>query len=524
MSNGHDDHDDHDHHDDHGHHGHGHSAHDHAPASFGRGVRDRHRPQRGFRFLEASRATSAIPSRCSPTPRTISAMCWGSRRLDRQRSRAPRALGAVHLRPARLVDPRRAVQCGLFAADDRRDFLGGDPAARAVPNPCRAKTVMIVAAIGIVINGVTAWLFASGRKGDLNLRAAFAHMASDAMVSAGVVVAGLVILLTGWLWLDPARQSCHQCGDRLGHMGLASRFRRHVDGGGAAPISTLTRCAGLSRRVPASASLHDLHIWPMSTTEIALTCHLVMPAGHPGDAFIHDLCEELSHRFRIRHATLQIEVDRTSPARSRRTVSYRPNAKCGAPIMAERDHPTHLWPAPRWRSPRQDCSAPSLRCRNSSESTSPFMLAGLMYLGTGLGLAAYRLFRDRFAPESGEAQLRRADMPWLAIAIAMGGVLGPVLLVFGVSRTTASSAALMLNMEGLATMAIAWIVFRRKRRPVADDRRVRNPGGGGAAFLDGRGVRSTQARSWCWAPASPGASITISPARFLRPIRSSSPC
>ena len=88
------------------------------------------------------------------------------------------------------------------------------------------------------------------------------------------------------------------------------------------------------------------------------------------------------------------------------------------------------------------------------------MLARLMALGAGLGFAAYRLFRDAFAPKSGEAQLRRADMHWLAIAIAMGGLVGPVLLMLGVSRTTASSAALLLNMEGLATMAIAWVVFR----------------------------------------------------------------
>jgi len=88
------------------------------------------------------------------------------------------------------------------------------------------------------------------------------------------------------------------------------------------------------------------------------------------------------------------------------------------------------------------------------------MLAGLMYFGAGLGLAAYRLFRGAFGEASDEAQLRRADIPWLAIAIGMGGVVGPVLLMFGLSHTTASSAALLLNIEGLATMTIAWVVFR----------------------------------------------------------------
>jgi len=88
------------------------------------------------------------------------------------------------------------------------------------------------------------------------------------------------------------------------------------------------------------------------------------------------------------------------------------------------------------------------------------MLAGLMYLGAGVGLAAYRLFRNAFAPAAQEAHLRRAEMPWLAVAIGMGGVVGPVLLMLGLARTTASSAALLLNMEGLATMVIAWIAFR----------------------------------------------------------------
>ena len=92
---------------------------------------------------------------------------------------------------------------------------------------------MIVAAVGIVVNGVTAWLFASGSKDDINLRGVFLHMASDALVSAGVVVAGLVILVTGWLWARPICESHHQRHHCVGHMGLASRFSRHVDGSGS---------------------------------------------------------------------------------------------------------------------------------------------------------------------------------------------------------------------------------------------------------------------------------------------------
>jgi cobalt-zinc-cadmium efflux system protein len=176
------------------------------------------------------------------------------------------------------------------------------------PEPVSGKTVMIVAATGILVNGVTAWLFASGRKGDLNLRGAFAHMAADAVVSAGVVVAGLVILLTDWLWLDPLVSLAINAVIVWGTWGL---LRESVGMSMAAvpaqidPVAVRLFLEG--RR--GVASLHDLHVWPMSTTEIALTCHVVMPEGHPGDAFIHGLCEELATRFKINHTTIQIEVD-----------------------------------------------------------------------------------------------------------------------------------------------------------------------------------------------------------------------
>ena len=118
------------------------------------------------------------------------------------------------------------------------------------------------------------------------------------------------------------------------------------------------------------------------------------------------------------------------------------------------------------------------------DTVSPFMLAGLMYFGAGLGLAAYRLFRGAFAEASDEAQLQRADIPWLAVAIGMGGVVAPVLLMLSLSRTTASSAALLLNMEGLATMAIAWVVFRENCRSATDPWRFRHSDRGCLAFLE----------------------------------------
>jgi cobalt-zinc-cadmium efflux system protein len=176
------------------------------------------------------------------------------------------------------------------------------------PVPVSGMIVMIVAAIGIVINGVTAWLFAAGRKDDLNLRGAFLHMASDALVSAGVVAAGLVILLTGWLWLDPLVSLAINAVIVWGTWGLLS----DSVGMSMAAVPSQIDPAEVRRFLEGRegvASLHDLHVWPMSTTEVALTCHLVMPAGHPGDAFIHHLCEDLAERFRINHSTVQIEVE-----------------------------------------------------------------------------------------------------------------------------------------------------------------------------------------------------------------------
>ena len=176
------------------------------------------------------------------------------------------------------------------------------------PEPVAEKTVMIVAAIGILVNGLTAWLFSSGSKGDINLRGAFLHMASDALVSAGVVAAGLVILLTGWLWLDPVLSLVINLIIVIGTWGLLRDSVGMSMAAVPAQIDPVQVRNFLEQRAGV-ASLHDLHIWPMSTTEIALTCHLVMPAGHPGDAFLHEVCAELTTRFKIAHPTIQIEID-----------------------------------------------------------------------------------------------------------------------------------------------------------------------------------------------------------------------
>jgi cobalt-zinc-cadmium efflux system protein len=176
------------------------------------------------------------------------------------------------------------------------------------PEPVAGKTVMIVAAVGIIVNGVTAALFAAGRGADINLRGAFLHQASDGLVSAGVVVAGLVILLTGWAWLDPAVSLAVNALIVWGTWGLL-RESLGMSMAGVPPSVDPAAVRDFLATRPGVASIHDFHVWPMSTTEFALTCHLVMPAGHPGDAFLHELSAAIADRFQIGHSTLQIETD-----------------------------------------------------------------------------------------------------------------------------------------------------------------------------------------------------------------------
>jgi cobalt-zinc-cadmium efflux system protein len=178
------------------------------------------------------------------------------------------------------------------------------------PEPVASLTVIMVATIGILINGFTAWLFASGRHGDLNIRGAYLHMAADALVSVGVVVAGLIMMQTGWLWVDPVTSIIVVAVIVWGTWGLlreSMAISLAAVPAGIDPAAVRSHLSGL----PGVASVHDLHIWSMGTTDIALTAHLVMPAGHPGDHFLVTAGQELEHRFRIGHATLQIEVSET---------------------------------------------------------------------------------------------------------------------------------------------------------------------------------------------------------------------
>lgn len=174
------------------------------------------------------------------------------------------------------------------------------------PAPVEGAVMIGVAGVGVVINGITAWLFASGRHNDLNIRAAFMHMVGDAAVSVGVVFGGIGVLTLGWLWLDPAISLAIVVVIVMGTWGvLTESLDMAFD---AVPKNIDPHdVREFLQELPGVTGIHDLHIWPMSTTETALTAHLVVPAAHEDDHFLRDVAEQLEHRFRIAHTTLQVE-------------------------------------------------------------------------------------------------------------------------------------------------------------------------------------------------------------------------
>jgi cobalt-zinc-cadmium efflux system protein len=191
------------------------------------------------------------------------------------------------------------LACGAIAVEALRRLTD--------PQPVPGATIMGVAALGILVNGVTALLFARGRKDDVNIRGAFLHMLADAGISAAVVVSGLIILNTGHYWIDPALSLIVVAVIVRGTWGLlrestALALDAVPPGIDAAAVDDYLRSQG------GVAAVHDLHIWPMGATETALTAHLICPAGHPGDAVLADIAHGLDHRFGIGHATLQVET------------------------------------------------------------------------------------------------------------------------------------------------------------------------------------------------------------------------
>ena len=309
------DHHDHDHHDhahdhdhshDHGHHHHGPGGHSHAPKDFGRAFAIGATLNIGFVVAEtvAGLMTHSLALLADAGHNLSDVlglfMAWGAVILAK---RAPGGRHTYGLRKGTILASLTnavvlLVAIGAIAWEAVRRF--------ADPQPIQAGPVMIVAGIGIVINTATALMFMKGSKDDLNIRGAFLHMAADAAISAGVVVAAAAMWFTGWLWLDPVVS--------LGIvavivLGTWSLLRDSLDLAlDAAPrgIDPKAVKTWLADR-PGVTEVHDLHIWAMSTTETAMTAHLVRPENPDNDQFLHDICGEMSKRFKIGHVTIQVE-------------------------------------------------------------------------------------------------------------------------------------------------------------------------------------------------------------------------
>lgn len=168
----------------------------------------------------------------------------------------------------------------------------------------QGATIMVVAGIGIVVNTVTALLFMQGGKSDLNIRGAFLHMAADALVSAGVVVAGALTLWVGWVWLDPVVSLLIAAVILVGTWNLFRQSLHLLFDGVPDSIDPQAVHDCLANQ-PGVSQVIDLHIWAMSTQKIALTAHLVMPQGAGDDAFLKNIAEQLHDRFDIEHVTVQ---------------------------------------------------------------------------------------------------------------------------------------------------------------------------------------------------------------------------
>jgi cobalt-zinc-cadmium efflux system protein len=307
---------DHDHGHSHGHdqhdHGHGH-GHSHAPASFGRAFAIGIALNSGFVLAEwlvgiAAHSLALIADAAHNLSDVLSLLlAWLAASLSR---RLPSARFTYGLRGSSILAALINAAALLLVTG----ALAWEALHRlTVAQPVEGGWVAATAFVGILVNGLTAWLFLAGSRDDLNLRGVYLHMAADAAVSLAVVIAGGAVIFTGWYWLDPALTLLvsalivWQTFDLLKQsLGLA--LQAVPPGIDAAAVRDFLN--GL----PGVTEVHDLHIWAMSTTENALTAHLVMPAGHPGDDFLHDACEHLRGDFRIQHPTLQIEVADTATA------------------------------------------------------------------------------------------------------------------------------------------------------------------------------------------------------------------
>lgn len=288
--------------------GHGHHHHAHGPANYNRAFAIGTALNLGFVLVEAAFGvianSVALLADAGHNLSDVLALllAWGAAWLTRRQptSRHTYGFGSSSILASLINAMLLLVAVGAIAFEAVGRIFR--------PEPVAELTVIWVAAAGILVNGATAWMFMRGRERDINIRGAYLHMASDAAVSAGVVVAAVAIWATGWYWLDPLASLAISVVIVLGSLDLlkeSTRLAMAAVPGGVDRAGVERYLAGL----PGVGAVHDLHIWAISTTETALTAHLVRPAMGPDDEFLRGVATELKTRFGIGHCTIQVEHD-----------------------------------------------------------------------------------------------------------------------------------------------------------------------------------------------------------------------
>lgn len=314
----------HHHHHDHGH-GHGHHHHHGAPADHGRAFAIAITLNAIFVAVEFSygflaNSTALMADAGHNLSDVLGLMlAWGAAILGKREpsSRYTYGLRSSSMLAALFNGMLLMVACGAIAWEAVLQLID--------PVPVHGSTVSVVAGIGILVNGISAWLFMKGSKDDLNIRGAYLHLAADAAISLGVLVSGLVVMFTGWIRLDPLVSLGIVVMIVAGTWSLLKESLRMMMA--AVPDNVDSRkVEQFLRTRPGVTDVHDMHIWSMSTTETALTAHLVMPDGYPGDVAMDGIARGLREQFAIHHSTLQTELGTTA------------HACCLAPDVQENGH------------------------------------------------------------------------------------------------------------------------------------------------------------------------------------------
>jgi cobalt-zinc-cadmium efflux system protein len=243
-------------------------------------------------------------------------LAWGAMWLTRRKpsARYTFGLGSTSILASLANAGLLLFACGVIVAEAIDRLFH--------PAPVAGFDVFVVATVGMLVNGFSAWLFMRGQKEDLNIRGAFLHMAADAAISAAVAVSGLIILFSGWTWLDPVMSIVVVAVIVYGTWGLL-RDSLCLALNAVPPGVDLQRIREFLAAQPGVVDVHDLHVWALSTTGNALSAHLVMPAGHPGDQRMDGIVAMLRDEFQMHHATLQVDIGTTS---HRCTLDHPPHA------------------------------------------------------------------------------------------------------------------------------------------------------------------------------------------------------